>query len=202
MGVIVRVLVIEYIYEDGYNARTQVIILHLDAMRTYDSYHQVPDWDMDSDSDRHPEYGPSYFSNTAVVSAAGGHDELHPHLFRVVFVSSNATTKRSTAFIYNSATFQRIKVATTEMSSVIDGRQNVLIGQILYWHLISHGIVAFNLDTHELHEILVLADALDNVHEANLSIVVPKNGGASLIAVSGYILQLWTLHNYTLGAST
>ncbi|EAY77658.1 hypothetical protein OsI_32698 [Oryza sativa Indica Group] len=132
----------------------------------------------------------------------GGHDELHPHLFRVVFVSSNATTKRSTAFIYNSATFQRIKVATTEMSSVIDGRQNVLIGQILYWHLISHGIVVFNLDTNELHEILVLADALDDVHEANLSIVVPKKGGTGLIAVSGYILQLWTLHNYTLGAST
>lgn len=50
MGVIVRVLVIEYIYEDGYNTRTQVITLHLDAMRTYDSYHQVPNWDMDSDS--------------------------------------------------------------------------------------------------------------------------------------------------------
>uniref|UniRef100_A0A0E0M5D8 F-box domain-containing protein n=1 Tax=Oryza punctata TaxID=4537 RepID=A0A0E0M5D8_ORYPU len=149
-----------------------------------------------------PDYRPSYFSNAAVVSAAGGHDELRPHLFRVVFVSSNAATKRSTAFIYNSATFRWTKLATAEMSSVIDGRPSVLIGNILYWHLISHGIVSFNLETHELHEILVPADAFDDVHEANLSIVVPKNGGIGLTAVSGYILQLWTLRDYTHGAST
>ncbi|BAF26050.1 uncharacterized protein [Oryza sativa Japonica Group] len=153
-----------------------------------------------------PEYRPAYFSNAAVVSAAGGHDELRlrPHLFRVVFVSSNAATKRSTAFVYNSATFRWTKAAATEMSSVIDGRPSVLIGQTLYWHLISHGLVAFNLETHELHEILVPADAFDDVHDANLSIVVPRSGGGGvgLAAVSGYILQLWTLRDYTHGAST
>uniref|UniRef100_A0A0D3HB04 Uncharacterized protein n=1 Tax=Oryza barthii TaxID=65489 RepID=A0A0D3HB04_9ORYZ len=35
---------------------------------------------------------------------------------------------------------------------------------------------------------------------SNLSIVVPKNGSLSLTAVSGYILQLWMLRNYTHGA--
>ncbi|KAF0929316.1 hypothetical protein E2562_019899 [Oryza meyeriana var. granulata] len=148
-----------------------------------------------------PEYKPTCFSNAAVVSAASGHDEFRPHLFRVVFVSSDATSKRSTVFIYNSVTFRWTKVVTADMSSVIDGRPSVLIGKILYWHLISHGIISFNLETHEVHEILVPADVFDDVHEASLNIVVPKNGGVGLTAVSGYILQLWTLRNFTVGAS-
>uniref|UniRef100_A0A0E0M5D3 Uncharacterized protein n=1 Tax=Oryza punctata TaxID=4537 RepID=A0A0E0M5D3_ORYPU len=57
-------------------------------------------------------------------------------------------------------------------------------------------------ETHELHKILVPADTFDNIHEANLSIVVPKNCEVSLTTVSGYILQLWTIHNYTHDAST
>uniref|UniRef100_A0A0D3HB07 Uncharacterized protein n=1 Tax=Oryza barthii TaxID=65489 RepID=A0A0D3HB07_9ORYZ len=36
---------------------------------------------------------------------------------------------------------------------------------------------------------------------SNLSIVVPKNSGIGLTAVSEYILQLWTLRNYTHSAS-
>uniref|UniRef100_J3N0U1 F-box domain-containing protein n=1 Tax=Oryza brachyantha TaxID=4533 RepID=J3N0U1_ORYBR len=149
-----------------------------------------------------PVYKPSCFSNAAVVTADSGHDELSSHLFRVVFVSCNAASKRSTVFIYNSAAFRWTKVATAEMSSVVDGRPSVLIGQVLYWHLVSHGIISFNLETHELHEILVPADAFDDVHEASLNIVVPKGGGVGLAAVSGYILQMWTLRNFTHGAST
>uniref|UniRef100_A0A0D3HB13 F-box domain-containing protein n=1 Tax=Oryza barthii TaxID=65489 RepID=A0A0D3HB13_9ORYZ len=108
-----------------------------------------------------PEYRPAYFSNAAVVSAAGGPRRAPPPA---------APVPRGT----------------------------------LYWHLISHGLVAFNLETHELHEILVPADAFDDVHDANLSIVVPRSGGGvvGLAAVSGYILQLWTLRDYTHGAST
>uniref|UniRef100_A0A0E0M5D5 Uncharacterized protein n=1 Tax=Oryza punctata TaxID=4537 RepID=A0A0E0M5D5_ORYPU len=37
-------------------------------------------------------------------------------------------------------------------------------------------------------KILVPADAFDNIHEANLSIIVPKNYEVSLTVLSGYIL--------------
>uniref|UniRef100_A0A0D9XHP0 F-box domain-containing protein n=1 Tax=Leersia perrieri TaxID=77586 RepID=A0A0D9XHP0_9ORYZ len=80
-------------------------LLVLDPLMGRRQYINTPVW---------PDFRPVFFSNGAVVSAPGGHDELRPHLFRVVFVASDAANRRTTTFIYNSVTFRWTKVATDQ----------------------------------------------------------------------------------------
>lgn len=148
-----------------------------------------------------PEYKPTYFSNAAVLCAADHtvHDDCLSCPYRIIFVSSHHNNQ-AVVSIYSSETGVWSNKASGEMSSAVDMRPSVLGGTMLYWQLISHSILAFNLDTHDLFEILVPAGVYDNNYEANLNIVAAKDGKLGLTVVAGYVLTVWEFRMHGEGA--
>ncbi|KAL5231076.1 hypothetical protein ABZP36_029852 [Zizania latifolia] len=142
------------------------------------------------------------FCNAAVISTYGAdddHDDFNSHSFQVVFVSNNLSVGHpTTVYIYTSQTGHWRNAASANVSSVVKaGRPSVLIRGVLYWQLIiTHGIIAFNLETHELYEIVVPVDMFEDIHDLNVNIVAPKSGGLGLTAVAGYAFQMWTRHSF------
>jgi len=89
-----------------------------------------------------------------------------------------------------------IKVAFQEMAprSPIDiTRLSVQAGDVMYWQSIFNKILAFHVNSREVHEIPVPVDIRGDDYDARLNtlVVVPKDSSLGFVYITLHDLQLW-----------
>ncbi|CAL4941177.1 unnamed protein product [Urochloa decumbens] len=144
-------------------------------------------------------YRPKYQSTASVICVPGadaGHGDCRSSAFGVVFVCFS-NIFQTLIYLYSSETGKWEKVEFQDMAprAPIDVmRPCVQVGDVMYWHSVFTLVLAFNINTHQLHEIPVPVDLNgdDYVARSNSNVVAPKDGSSlGFVYISLHNLQLW-----------